>query len=159
MNGALSSLLHRPAQWAGRLSCLLMMAYAVRTSAAVLVVTNAADSGSGMLRQEISDANASASSNTIVFEIPGNGTHTINLASALPTIAYPMFIVGTTQPGFAGTPLIELNGLSAGNSVGLRILAGNSTIRGLAINGFSAQGILVQGLGTNVIAGNYIGID
>ena len=158
MNGALSSMPHAPAQWAGRLSSLFMIASLVRGSAAILVVTNGADSGSGTLRQEISDANASTSSNMIVFQIPGAGTHTINLTTALPTVAYPMFIDGTTQPGFAGTPVIELNGQSAGNSVGLRISAGNSTVRGLAINGFAAQGILVQGLGTNIIAGNYIGI-
>jgi len=54
---------------------------------------------------------------------------------------------------------LNLIDVSAGNSAGLRLQAGNSTIRGLAINGFGAQGILVQGAGTNMIAGNYLGLD
>jgi len=124
-----------------------------------LVVTNAGNTGSGSFRQAILDANASNGSNAIVFQIPGSGTHTITLTTALPGITYPVFIDGTTQPGFAGSPLIELSGFSAGSGAGLRLLAGSSTIRGLAINGFGAQGILVQDAGSNVIAGNYLGID
>src|SRR5262249_40609204 len=64
-----------------------------------------------------------------------------------------------TQQGFAGSPLVELSGSSAGNNAGLRLLAGNTTIRSFALNGFTAQAILVQGPGTNLIAGNYIGVD
>src|SRR3989442_11730826 len=52
-----------------------------------------------------------------------------------------------------------MNGLTAGNNAGLRLSAGNPTLRGLAINQFGAQGILVEGPGTNVIAGNYVGVD
>jgi hypothetical protein len=48
----------------------------------------------------------------------------------------PVVIDGTSQPSFAGQPVIELNGLGAGANAGLRLLAGNSTVRGLVINGF-----------------------
>ncbi len=45
---------------------------------------------------------------TIAFAIPGAGVHTITVASDLPVIDDPLMIDGWTQPGFAGTPLIEL---------------------------------------------------
>src|SRR4030095_8251296 len=77
-------------------------------------VTNTSDSGSGSLRQAILDANANAGSDMIDFNIPGAGVHTIMPASALPTITDPVTIDGTTQPGFAGSPIIELSGTIAG---------------------------------------------
>ena len=42
------------------------------------------------------------------------GVHTISPASPLPTITDQVIINGTTQPGFAGTPIIELDGSSRG---------------------------------------------
>src|SRR5262249_14703513 len=67
---------------------------------------------------------------------------------------------GTTQPGYSGTPLIELNGAAAGpNANGLVILAGQSVIRGLVINRFALSGIELQGSGGNLVQGNYVGTD
>ncbi|MGD0258843.1 MAG: hypothetical protein ABSD29_03365 [Verrucomicrobiota bacterium] len=130
--------------------------------AATFMVTNTSASGPGSLWQAIQDAdNAANGLNTIVFEIPGTGVHTITPTNALPTISNPVVIDGTTQPGFAGTPLIELNGANAGTtSDGLLLTAGNSTIRGLAINRFGGAGIHVElPGGTNFIQGNFIGTD
>ena len=125
--------------------------------AATLTVTTALDSGAGSLRQAILDANTNAAPDTINFSI-GSGAQTITLISVLPTISTPVIIDGTTQPGFAGTPLVELNGaLLIPGTNGLLITGGNSTVRGLVINRFS-HGIILGG-GTNVIAGNYIGTD
>ena len=45
------------------------------------------------------------------------------------------------NPGFLGTPLIELRGNLAGSASGLVIQGTASTINGLAINGFSGDGI------------------
>ncbi len=45
--------------------------------AATFTVTTAADSGAGSLRQAILDANANAGADTIAFDIPGSGIHTI----------------------------------------------------------------------------------
>ena len=128
--------------------------------AATFIVSNANTSGAGSLQQAILDANANAGLDTITFQIPGAGVHTITPTSALPSITDPVVIDGTTQPGFAGTPLIELNGANAGASDGLRLPAGNSTIRGLAINRFGGAGIHVQlPGGTNFIQGNFVGTD
>jgi titin len=130
-------------------------------TAATNVVSSTSASGPGSLQQAILDANAANGLGTIVFQIPGLGIQTITLASALPSISVPVVIDGTTQPGFTGTPLIELNGANAGaTSDGLRLTAGNSTIRGLALNRFGGAGIHIQlPGGTNFIQGNFIGTD
>jgi titin len=130
---------------------------------ATFSVTSISASGAGSLQQAISNANTTVGTNTIVFQISGSGVvHTIipTTASPLPAITNAVVIDGTTQPGFAGTPLIELDGASAGNSDGLVLSAGNSTVRGLAINRFSGAGIHVElPGGTNSIQGNFIGTD
>jgi hypothetical protein len=122
-------------------------------------VTNTNTIGPGSLRQAILDANANPGADTIVFNIPGAGVHTIMLAFFLPTITDPVTIDGTTQPGFAGSPIIELNGANAGATNGINITAGSSTVRGLAINRFIGNGILLDKSGGNVIEGNFIGTD
>lgn len=130
------------------------------------VVTSPGDSaGTGTLRWAITSANASAGADQITFDIPGAGLHTISLSSALPEITSQVVIDGTTQPGYAGTPIIEINGLGAGlNRSGLVLKGGNSTVRGLVINNFKANasngyGIVLDVAGNNTIQGNYIGTD
>src|SRR6185369_8857184 len=58
------------------------------------------------------DANASGGADVIFFNI--STTPLISPASALPLITDPVTIDGASQPGFAGVPLIEINGTSAG---------------------------------------------
>jgi parallel beta-helix repeat protein len=127
-------------------------------SPATFVVTNVNDSGSGSLRQAILDANNNPALDTIAFNIPGAGPHTIAPLSALPIITYPVVIDGTTQPGFAGFPVIELDG-SGGGGPGLDITAGSSTVRGLVINRFPHSGISLHTRGMNRIEGNFLGTD
>jgi photosystem II stability/assembly factor-like uncharacterized protein len=122
------------------------------------VVTNANNHGSGSLREAIINANATAGTDTIVFNIPGPGVKTINLLIALPDITDPVVIDATTQPGYAGTPRIELDGASVGDASGLTIKA-SSTVRGFAIGRFRNAGIQLSGCDNNVIQGNYIGLD
>lgn len=119
------------------------------------------DDGSGActLRAAIEQANATPGANTINFDIGGGGAQTISPASALPTISETLTIDGTTQYGFAGNPIIELNGANAGAANGLSITAGGCVIKGLVINRFNFDGILVRGAAAagNTIIGNYIG--
>src|SRR5208283_3848799 len=78
----------------------------------------------------------------------------------LPTITDPVMIDGTTQPGYATTPLIEIEGsLLAANTDGLLITAGGSTVRGLAINQCPRDAIRIESLGTNIIQANFLGTD
>ncbi|NQT14577.1 MAG: hypothetical protein HQ582_17605, partial [Planctomycetes bacterium] len=133
-------------------------------------VTNTNDSGLGSLRQAILDANGTPGTDTIDFNIAGLGPHTIQPTSALPTITDPVVIDGYTQPGASpnsnptGSGLdtvlsIELDGSLVTGGHGLRITAGNSTVRGLAIHSFPGIGILLQTNGGNAIEGNFIGTD
>ncbi|MEG4403102.1 DUF4347 domain-containing protein, partial [Microcoleus sp. N9_A4] len=129
---------------------------------AIFTVRNTNDAGPDSLRQAITDANATAAPppHNINFAIPGAGVQTIAPLSILPNINVPTIINGTTQPGFAGTPLIEINGAGAGGVSGFRVLAGGggSTLRGLIINRFGNTGISLESNG-NTVAGNYIGVD
>jgi hypothetical protein len=125
-------------------------------------VINTDDSGAGSLRQAIIDAEANAGTDTIEFNIAGGGPHEILVGwdfDGLPEITEAVIIDGTTQPGFAGTPVIVLDGFFAGAGAdGFLITGDGSTIRGLVIKGFDGDGIDIRG-GNNTIAGNYIGTD
>ncbi|NJK60359.1 MAG: hypothetical protein HC918_09125 [Oscillatoriales cyanobacterium SM2_1_8] len=131
---------------------------------ATFTVTNTSDTGLGSLRQAILDANAGAGLDTIVFAI-GTGVQTINLTSPLPAITGTVTINGATQPGFAGTPLIQLNGTGItvddpfGFRDGLVLDAGSqgSTVSALILQGFRNNGITVLNSGSNTISGNFIG--
>src|SRR5438105_2976853 len=79
------------------------------------VVTNTNDSGAGSLRQAILNANADAALDSIGFNIPGSGVHSIIPTTALPAITSPCNVVGTGQPGFVEKPVIEIDGASAGS--------------------------------------------
>jgi CSLREA domain-containing protein len=111
------------------------------------------------LREAINASNASAGVfDTIAFQIPGAGVQTITPASQLPIVTDPSVIDGSTQPGFAGTPLIELSGASAGSpATGIRVAAGNTTIRALVVNRFANDGIAFTTSGGNSVKGCLIG--
>lgn len=114
-------------------------------------------SGVCTLRAAIEEANTTTELDTIAFAI-GSGPQRISVTSSLPAITSPIVIDGSTQPGFSGSPLIEIHG-SILVSDGLRILGGGSTVRGLVINGFGSDGVLLEGGGDNLLEGNYIGLD
>ena len=93
-----------------------------RTLLSTFMVSNTGDSGPGSLRQAILDSNSAVgATNTIDFDISGSGVQTIAPLSPLPAITNPVLIDGDSQPGYAGTPLIELSGSQAGSGDGLTI--------------------------------------
>ena len=134
------------------------------TSPTTFVVTTTADSGPGSLRQAILDANANSGTDTIEFNIPEPEPHTIQPLTQLPEITRPVIIDGTSQPGFSGAPIVQLDGTSSGDEAsGLVITAGGSTVRGLVITRFHLSGIRLEGtaenhVGGNRILGNYVGV-
>ncbi|MCA9063345.1 MAG: DUF4347 domain-containing protein, partial [Planctomycetaceae bacterium] len=139
------------------------------TSSIAALLGNRGADGHISLREAITATNNTANLGGIPDEIHFDittalvsGTHTISLASALPTITEAVVINGTTDADFSGTPSIQIDGTSAGATAdGLTLGAGSdgSTIRGLIINRFGHSGILVTGSGNNTLAGNYIGTD
>ncbi|MEA2163027.1 MAG: large repetitive protein [Thermoanaerobaculia bacterium] len=132
------------------------------TGGSTLTVTTNADSGSGSLRQAVLDANNGSicpSPCTIAFNLP-SGQRTIAPLTSIPSVdAANVTIDATTQPGFAGTPLVTLDGTSdTFLNRGLQLNGGNDTVKGLSIVNFQGSGILIHTAGSDTISGNYIGI-
>lgn len=115
-----------------------------------------APGGPCTLRAAIIEANASPGRNTIAFRL--TGLRTISPTSPLPPVVEAVAIDGTTQLGFSGRPLVELDGSLAGATSGLVLDGGNSVVKGLAINQFGSYGILIRS-DDNAIQGNFIGTD
>ncbi len=147
------------------LAVVLAVVLGVATSALAAVpegpaVTNTNDSGTGSLRQAILDANATAQADTIAFDIPGTGARVITPTSPLPQLTSPVTVDGTTQPGYAGKPVVVLSGADAGaDASGLDLWAGNSTVRGLVVNSFAHSAIRLVGGEGNVVESCYLGTD
>jgi CSLREA domain-containing protein len=133
------------------------------------------DPGRCTLRAAIEQANATAGADTINFNIPddptvpGNEVKTITPASALSKITEAVTINGYSQPGASPNTkavgddanlLVELDGHNGGWN-GLKITDSNSLVKGLVINDFSQDGVLLSSSGAtdNRIEGNYIGTD
>jgi hypothetical protein len=142
-----------------------------RTLLSTFTVTNTLDNTkTGSLRWAITEVNADKGHtvDTINFKIPGTGPFTISPTSALPAITHSVFINGYSESHSSANTatdsdnaviLIQLSGTSAGFSDGLQILAGNSTVSGLAINQFEQYGIRLYGGGNDVISGDFVGTD
>ena len=149
-------------------------------------VVNTNDSGPGSLRQAITNANTlgsdaslaqsgrTAGMETLLFMV-SNGTSaaglrsslnyfiggvaTITPTSALPTVSTTLALDGRTQPGWSSTPVIDLNGASAGSGVSgltLQDVTGAS-VRSLVVRNFNGNGININNGNGNTLAGNYLG--
>ncbi len=155
-------------------SLALAFLFAETLVAATFTVTNTLDSGAGSLRQAILDANVSAGPHAIQFAIGGSGVHTIKPVTPLPAITQTTTIDGYTQPGSSPNTLplasqgtdavltIEIDGEllpQALSSVGLRIEAGGTVVRGLVMNRCYITAIFVPpGAGGGMkFLGNFLG--
>jgi hypothetical protein len=119
---------------------------------------NAQGSADCTLRAAIEESNNLPGTDTINFAITPDGTHTITLGSALPAITDTVIIDGTTQGGYSGTPIIEINAASGGgNTLSLQFGSSGSRIRGLVINRSPGRAIRILGSSNNIIAGNFLG--
>ncbi|MEI7702781.1 MAG: hypothetical protein WCK86_23495, partial [Planctomycetia bacterium] len=109
-----------------------------RALLATFVVTGTGNSGAGTLRWAIEQSNAAFGQDQIHFNIPGSGVQSIKPTTALPAIIETVIIDGTTQPGWSGSPLIELNGSLAGASqTGLSITGSFRAIEHFNQNNFT----------------------
>ncbi len=144
----------RGAKWAA-LAILCAAGWVAAARGATFTVTTVADSGGGSLRQAILNVNAGSGSNSIVFQYRRHEAFTIIPLTPLPAVSNVVVIDATTQPGFINTPVIALCGTNAGSdAVGLQLTAGFSAVRGLAINGFDGQGLMLLGA-SNVDSGKF----
>lgn len=131
--------------------------------AATFTVINDQDAGPGSLRQAILDANQTPGSDTIEFAIPGAGPHTIELATALPSLS-SMTIDGLTQPGAMANTVPQASGgldsvlqVNLTRAVAAAVNAGlvpttnaTVTVRGLALFGFAGSGIAASNAGSRL---------
>src|SRR5262245_8370045 len=146
---------------------LLVWAAAAPLAAATFTVTNTDDTGPGSLRQAIDDANAAAGADTIAFNIPGPGVHTITPLSVLPIIGSDVTLDGYTQPGSSPNTIatgglntvlqIEIDGTAAPNRC-VTVIGFGVTIRGLIVNRCD-DAIQIVNNSTVLVAGNFIGTD
>ncbi|WP_146404097.1 GEVED domain-containing protein [Planctomycetes bacterium CA13] len=114
------------------------------------------------LRAAIEEANFLANLDVIQFDIPGDGPQVISLSDALPTVIDPIFVDGSTQPSYASTPLIGLEGATSSLSAdGLQFsnTAAGSSLIGLAIYGFGGDGIEFNGGAGNTVTDCFLGLD
>jgi len=134
---------------------VLMAASARLGLAGTYTVTNTDDAGPGSLRQAILDAGAAGELSTIVFAID-TGHQRIRPLSNLPKVISTL-VDGRTQPGYAGTPLIEVDGslMASGGTCfdGVQ----QSAIDSLVINSCPFVGVRLEIGG--VIRRSYVGTD
>ena len=137
---------------------LLALLAASSLSAATFTVTSTSDSGAGSLRQAIVDANANPGADTIAFNITGAGVQTIALSSSLPmaSVTGGLTVDGTTQPGYAGTPLIAL--ACANTNVSAFNFTAAGTVLGLSIGGCGAGVLAGSGGGPITVKSSYLGV-
>src|SRR2546426_4289171 len=138
------------------------------TPASTFTVTNTNDTGSGSLRQAITDANNNLGADAITFNIPAGapgcnsstGVCTIRPVSpGLPAIVQALTIDGTTQPGYIASPVIEIFPSGTISNAALDGRANGFVARGLMIDrATGGHGIRLVG-SSSIVEGNYIGTD
>jgi CSLREA domain-containing protein len=153
---------------------LLLLVFALDLSAATITVTGTGDAiavdGACTLREAVTAANTNAASgdcsagtaglDQIHFAIGGGGAQSIVLFNPLPDIVDPVTIDATTQPGYAGTPLIEVftSYIDNVSMFVVQMAGGGSTFRGLILRGSISGGASIELRSSgNVVAGNYFG--
>jgi len=108
------------------------------------------------LRDAIDLSNMTSGPNVVDFDIT-DAPPTIDLLGPI-QINTPVVIDGSTQPGYNGTPVVELNGVVAGVNDAIEIDGDQTTVRDLAIVDFPGTGVVIYG-NDNTVQGNFIGVD
>jgi autotransporter-associated beta strand protein len=96
------------------------------------------------------------------FDIPDiipyciNDVYTITPTTWLPAITQPITVDGSSQPGYSGTPIIDVDGVYGGFTVS----AGPSIVQDVAVTNCSGSGVTIDDPGGNDnVNGCYIGLD
>ena len=131
------------------------------TPSVYYTVSNTNDSGAGSLRDAITAANSSSSTqySGITFSVAG----VITLASDLPAITQKVLIDGTTAPGYVAgntttAPLVAVNFNNAGSGFNFNSGSAGSGITALSIYGSNSNGITLNASNI-VLLKNYVGLN
>src|SRR6266478_5885879 len=116
----------------------LLESLETRLTPTTYTVSSLADSGEGSLRAAITSVNADTTADEIDFSVAG----VIKLTSgALPAITNTVKIDGTTAPGFANAPVVEIDNKGF---AGLTILAPGSSLGSLSIVNANGPGVTLK---------------
>ena len=108
------------------------------------------------LRAAIQETNAHTGSDTIEFDIPGDGVPVIHPDTALPAITDTVTINGGSQP--AGLVAVQGPGGDAPTVDGLRVQSAGSTIRNLVVGGWRTA-LKISGPGGVKVLHSLVGVD
>jgi len=136
------------------------------------VVTTTADFGPGSLRAALYYVTDNPGA-VVQFNIPtndpaySNGVFNIHLTGHLPPlVSKGMAIDGSTQPGFAGQPLIFVDGSqiipqTATSNSGLLIYSAGDQVKNVSFSGFNWNGLTLEFLDAtnNTVSGCWLGVD
>ena len=135
------------------------------------VVTTTADAGPGSLRAAIYYATDHPGS-VVRFNIPvtdpgySNGVFNLHLTGQLPTlVANGMVIDGSTQPGFAGKPLIVVDASQilpeTFTSDTVLVYSASNQLKNISFSGFNWNGLTLEyaNATNNTISGCWFGVD
>ena len=109
------------------------------------------------LRAILEETNALPGIEEIGFAIPGAGPYVIQPATALPVITGTVSLDGRTQAGYAGFPVIRIDGASAGSVDGLTVEGPGCTVRALEIGGFTGAGVVFRDAAGGLLRGCVVG--
>ena len=129
----------------------------VAGSTQTLVVSNLNDAGPGSLRAAILSANATPAGDSTVITFCMNGT--INLASALPTIARNVTINATSAPTHVsgGPPVVALD-FNGHPGLIFGVGSAGSQLLGVAVDDASGNGVTLDD-NSITLNDNYIGLN
>jgi len=120
------------------------------------------DDGLGQctLRAALDEAAASIGHELIAFSIFGSGVRTIRLTAALPEVSEHTGVTvdGTTQTGYSGQPLIEIDGSAVAGDC-LLVSAGHSNFYALNIHSCGGTGLVLRGAHLITVQRCFLGTD
>lgn len=114
------------------------------------------------LLAEITETNAlpnesPVSPDVIAFEL-GLTVNLISPQTNLPPITDSVVIDGTSQPGYAGIPRVEIDGGGTA-ATGIMINSEDVIVKGLSVTGFTDAGVRIASSGRAILRENYLGIN
>jgi CSLREA domain-containing protein len=122
-----------------------------------------AGAGTCTLRGAIAAADETATHDTIDFRPAAEGV--IALVEELPRIDQPVTIDGTSAPGYAGRPVVLIDGGAATDDGGrpaeglvIEEEGGGTVIEGLALGGFS-YAVWLNGIAGSQICSSWVGVE
>jgi hypothetical protein len=136
------------------------------------IVTNTADAGPGSLRAALYYVTDHPGA-VVTFSIPtsdsgySNGVFNLHLTGMLPPlVSNGMVIDGSTQPGYAGKPLIMVDGSQIlpetyTSDTGLLVYSASNQVKDVSFSGFVWNGLTFEYpyVTNNTVAGCWLGVD